>query len=493
MQGLRQHFHFDRSPSTARATLKRPFIHQSIEARKRSTRLPTDQVDPPRDPFQKNTAWRGRNKSGGSPPPPNNKYKSYEDPIDFNAFKRAKEPFEAELLILFGLPTLIILIPWAVKDPAALAIIPLAFLIPGVRDVLLAVLRSTFLGVRRAKRFMKEDGSSSEYYDGSNNDRYNRRSTSTATGTWSARSPPQPPPPGTYYDLSQDDFSVVQPPDHVNNVAEEEPLESRYVGVDPEKEGAVQMEDEVEGGIDEAAEDGSCCSSSSSSSSSKAEPEPPRPSSPRRWVSYNTSASFAEDEERKAKTNNDNNRLKRENKIKNNNFRSADDVRRLKSIPASPLAQVRWREREEKVDDDSDEDDNVKNTVLDELDEEVETIRWRQEREIRRLARAAQRQQRLNNIGINVNTGLTTSSKADRSPQQHTKRQQSGKKAVQRPKNNSFWGDDDDNDGDDYYSFSEKDQGSSSRKGQRRRAGVPWYARPVVSLFPFMKDWGGFM
>ena len=149
MQVLRNQLQFLGSPFNARSTTigRRHLIRQPIESRKRSTRRATDEVDPPRDPFQKNTAWR----SGGSPPPPKNN-------TSFNAFKKSKEHFEEELLILFGLPTLIILIPWAVKDPAALAIIPIAFLIPGVRDVLLAVLQSTFLGVRRAKRFMKEDG-----------------------------------------------------------------------------------------------------------------------------------------------------------------------------------------------------------------------------------------------------------------------------------------------------------------------------------------------
>ena len=73
--------------------------------------------------------------------------------------KKEREPFEAELLVLFGLPALIILIPWALGDPSGLLIIPLVLLVPGPRDILLAVVRDAFLKMRKAKRFIKNEPS----------------------------------------------------------------------------------------------------------------------------------------------------------------------------------------------------------------------------------------------------------------------------------------------------------------------------------------------
>lgn len=152
-----------------------------IEARKRLTRRATDEVDPPRDPFNKQRAWRSSN--NGPPPPDEQERSTQADP-------RRKEPFDAELLVLFGLPTLIILIPWILKDPAALAIIPLAFFIPGVRDVLLAVLRSMHSNARKARQFMKEGGD------------YRRE-----PGMWAP--PPRPPPPPP--PVSSVSSDIIQP------------------------------------------------------------------------------------------------------------------------------------------------------------------------------------------------------------------------------------------------------------------------------------------
>ena len=189
MQQLRQHaLNLLKSPSHSlsarRCSLRR--VQPYIEARKRSTRRVTDEVDPPRDPFNKHQAWRS---SRNSPPPPYTKQRNSDA-----EFRRSKEPFDAELLILFGLPTLIILIPWVVKDPAGLVFIPLVFLIPGVRDVLLAVLRSMKSNVRKARDFMNET-------DGD----FRRES-----GTWAPPPrPPPPPPPGNEVSKRRTILSII--------------------------------------------------------------------------------------------------------------------------------------------------------------------------------------------------------------------------------------------------------------------------------------------
>jgi hypothetical protein len=421
---------------------RRQFNHQRpTEARKRSTQRATDQAEPPRDPWRKNTAWRsvGGNPNGGDPN---------------GAFKRSKkeEPFEAELLILFGLPTLIILISWAIKDPAALAVIPLAFFIPGIRDILLAF----FLGMKKAKRFIRDE----DYYN--ENDRYGATINS---GTWSAR-PPSPPQPSRtttregFYDLSGNDFTVeptaqvAQDGDNIEETLEE---------IDPSPPLPPEQP-----------------------------PEQPRGGSARRrWVSYNTSASFAEDEERKSKNS------------RNKGNLPTDDVRRLQNIPASPLAQVRWRDQKDQqstarstssYESDSDEEYSgiTNKDIIDGLDEELETLKRREERETRRQVRAARRQQRLIAITTSSN-GLTTTTTTMKTPslnpQQQQKQQQQRRKGAPYRISNSFWGDD--VAGDEDY-FTGKD-GKKYRKKRRASGGVPWYARPVVSLFPFLKDWGGFM
>ena len=519
-QRLRHQTQFEKCPSKARAAiLRRHSSRQPIQARKRSTRRATDEIEP-RDTFQKHTAWR----SGGGSPPPNYQ----QDYTSFNAFKRAKEPFEAELLILFGLPTLIILIPWAVKDPAALAVIPVAFLIPGVRDVLLAVLRSTFLGVRRAKKFMKDDDDD-YYYNNNNTGRYTRRSATGASlsGSWSAR-PPQPQPPGnegSFYDLSQDDFTVDPGVDDqviVGTQGEEERhLEESLAQIKEEELDEEEKIANLERHIENVEEETMGYSSSFFS-------QPPGSTSQRRrWVSYNTSASGnVEDEER----------INKKNKNRDQSTSPAaaddDDVLRLQSIPASPLADIRWKNRDQQQEnrlnstssDDMHEQESIPFTVSS-LDVEIETLK-------RRHARAARRQQRLDTIVNSITSGDFTTTATIRTPsnlqsQQQPQQQVQGQGRSTKNRNDvsyrsskkfSFWGDDDDDSESSEYSnyyFGNDVEGKknnitsgagSGRKefgnGRRRGRGgarvprgeeVPWYARPIVSLFPFLKDWGGFM
>lgn len=489
--GLRHQTQTLKCPSKARAApLRRGSIRQPIEARKRSTRRAANEAEP-RDTFQKNTAWR----SGSGSPPPNYQ----QDSTTFNAFKRAKEPFEAELLILFGLPTLIILIPWAVKEPAALAIVPLAFLIPGVRDVLLAVLRSTFLGVRRAKKFMREDDGD-YYYKNSN--RYTRSATGVPySGNWSAR-PPPPPPPGSresFYDLSQDDFTVDPGSEQVDvgSQPEEGDLEESIANKEEEeeeKEEQVGSSEKQTEKVEEAME-------------SPASSQPPRsPPQRRRWVSYNSSAKSAEYEERNAEYD------------KNNKYRDQS----LQSIPASPLAQIRWKDRDQQQNrvmstSSYDKEDSIEAEEEGEsarsrgafLDAEIETLKGRQGREKRRQARAARSQQRLESIENSIsNNGIT--SVAIRTPPNRLQQQQQQLQLQGRYKNkngssyrirNSFWGNDDSESGEYYYYFG-NDEGmnksthgaDNGRKGRKKiRSAVPWYARPLVALFPFLRNWGGFM
>jgi hypothetical protein len=60
-----------------------------------------------------------------------------------------------QLAVLFGLPALIILVPFAFSNPTrAVLMLPLVLLIPGPRDVLLHVLRDVGTGMTAARRFM---------------------------------------------------------------------------------------------------------------------------------------------------------------------------------------------------------------------------------------------------------------------------------------------------------------------------------------------------
>lgn len=144
MQGL---------PLEARAN--KPFIQKvwnakrAVVARIRNTGRSTDEIDPPgRGHFSKSRRW-SQNIIRAS----RSSFDHGQTP-QWRGHPQKKEPFDAELLVLFGLPTLIILIPWAIKDPAALAIIPLLLIIPGVRDIILGVLKDMNIGMKRASKFM---------------------------------------------------------------------------------------------------------------------------------------------------------------------------------------------------------------------------------------------------------------------------------------------------------------------------------------------------
>ena len=142
-----------------------PIRTLTVECRKRSTQRATDQADPPPDPWQ-----RRRQQRPGSPPPSSSSPPPPPPPnTSYTSNSRNKEPLDFELLILFGLPALIIIIPAAVKEPAFLALIPFAFIVPGVRDVLFAVLRA-LPGARKERKKRNE---------------------------WAPRRPPPPPPPSS--------------------------------------------------------------------------------------------------------------------------------------------------------------------------------------------------------------------------------------------------------------------------------------------------------
>lgn len=57
-----------------------------------------------------------------------------------------------QLTVLFGLPTLVLLIPWLVQEPSGLALVaPLLLLVPGPRGIIQALFTEFFLGVTEAK------------------------------------------------------------------------------------------------------------------------------------------------------------------------------------------------------------------------------------------------------------------------------------------------------------------------------------------------------
>lgn len=78
---------------------------------------------------------------------------------DRSVSRRLEEPLEAELVVLFGTTSLIILVPWIVKDPRFLIILPMAvFLIPG----LLGTCKEAFIEIvhsfgehRNGERFVR--------------------------------------------------------------------------------------------------------------------------------------------------------------------------------------------------------------------------------------------------------------------------------------------------------------------------------------------------
>ncbi|KAL4434378.1 hypothetical protein ABPG75_000819 [Micractinium tetrahymenae] len=72
--------------------------------------------------------------------------------------QQRREPFDAELLVLFGTPCVVLLVAFAFNDPPSLAVpIPLALLVPGPRDVLLSVASDMLRGMSRAARFVSRD------------------------------------------------------------------------------------------------------------------------------------------------------------------------------------------------------------------------------------------------------------------------------------------------------------------------------------------------
>lgn len=116
-----------------------------------------------------------------------------------------KEPFDAELLVLFGLPCLVLGIAYAFNDPDSLLIaLPLALLIPGPRDVLLHVGSDLWRGARRAKRFVSvesEDHSSQQQQWEKTQQQQQREQVwrqqqrAQHQAQWSGQAVPPPPPP----------------------------------------------------------------------------------------------------------------------------------------------------------------------------------------------------------------------------------------------------------------------------------------------------------
>eukprot|EP00890_Picochlorum_soloecismus_P004470 jgi/Picsp_1/5023/NSC_02386-R1_---NA--- len=85
---------------------------------------------------------------------------------DRSVSRRLEEPLEAELVVLFGTTSLIILVPWIVKDPRFLVLLPLAvFLVPG----LLSTCKEAFIEIihgvsenRNGERFSRDERASLE-------------------------------------------------------------------------------------------------------------------------------------------------------------------------------------------------------------------------------------------------------------------------------------------------------------------------------------------
>lgn len=69
-----------------------------------------------------------------------------------NVSRRLEEPLEAELVVLFGTTSLIILVPWVVKDPRFLVLLPMAvFLVPGLLDTCKAAFAEIVHSVNESK------------------------------------------------------------------------------------------------------------------------------------------------------------------------------------------------------------------------------------------------------------------------------------------------------------------------------------------------------
>lgn len=92
-----------------------------------------------------------------------------------------------QLLILFGLPTVCIILPWVLSEPEALVLLaPFLLLVPGPRDVLRSVATEAMAGVAKAKSFTPGDQQQQEQQRGS--------SGYSSSGSGSYDGPPPPPP-----------------------------------------------------------------------------------------------------------------------------------------------------------------------------------------------------------------------------------------------------------------------------------------------------------
>lgn len=110
-----------------------------------------------------------------------------------------------QLLILFGIPCVVLLIAFAFNDPASLAVaVPLALLVPGPRDVLLAVASDMLRGMNRAARFVSTDevdltAEADELLQAQRHARAHQAAAAAQHArqqpSWGRRVPPPPPPP----------------------------------------------------------------------------------------------------------------------------------------------------------------------------------------------------------------------------------------------------------------------------------------------------------
>ena len=403
MQPLRQHFHQNPTLFSLPTTHFRPrrLLRGPILAQKRSTGRATDKIDPPpRDPFSSSRqGFQGRRDYQRRP-----------------SYKAEKEPFEIELVILFGLPALIVVIPWAIKDPASLVLIPVLFLIPGVRDILLTALRSTVAAWRQGKRFMKTNNGVNSTI---------RRE----PGTWAPPPrPPPPPPPGGgpawnsppltrgVYDLSNEDYYVETTPNDDNGtysasgngIGGEAPSPSTaVVGDKIRMTGETALEEEISfystrnrSSWSEEEGDWEETSSAAASGGVTAEVPPPGPRRPRLRVAE-IRAKRAEME-----------------------LKSGTSSVKRRTLPIIEEG--------------------------DEVDEDFEAMLAAVERRKRRQRVRTARRQRLGLEGDgNVEAAGAVNGLSRR-----------------------------------YY--------PSTSNGAVPRRTVPWYVRPIVLIFPFFKDWGGF-
>jgi hypothetical protein len=111
--------------------------------------------------------YTGRSTDQQQPPPdPNRRVRTRRAPAERRSASEDAN-FSAELFVLFGLPALVLVLSYAFNDPGALLIsLPLLMLIPGIRDVLLALVTDGIRAARNGWRFVSldsQDLSDSEY------------------------------------------------------------------------------------------------------------------------------------------------------------------------------------------------------------------------------------------------------------------------------------------------------------------------------------------